>query len=243
MDGRGVSGQAHGAHTLVRGGVGVDASRIDASACENGQMAGSTSPQPNGLDHVVVVGGTPAEWLNMTVTDWSARLVALAKGAAVEGAHWVTLLPHHGEEFTAEERGRYDSLMLQIPSLSKVSASHGERFLWQGFNGPRVIIDPVADGHVRFAATVEGLRNKGISPEAVNEDVLSDAILYPADQEPDLVVVLGPANLIPNSMVWELAYSELVFIDLGWTEFVANHLELAIDDFNRRHRRFGGLDS
>ena len=243
MEGRGVGGGRHGAHTLVRGGVGVDASRLNASACENREMAGSTTPQPNGLDHVVVVGGTPAEWLNMSVTDWSARLVALAKGAAVEGAHWVTLLPHHGNEFTVEERAKYDALMQQIPSLSKVSASHGERFLWQGFNGPRVIIDPVADGHVRFAATVEGLRGKGISPEAVNEDVLSDAILYPADQEPDLVVVLGPANLIPDSMVWELAYSELVFIDLGWTEFVASHLEVAIDDFNRRHRRFGGLDS
>jgi undecaprenyl diphosphate synthase len=44
-------------------------------------------------------------------------------------------------------------------------------------------------------------------------------------------------------MVWELAYSELVFIDLSWWEFDASHLELAIDDFNRRHRRFGGLDS
>ncbi len=206
-------------------------------------MPGSSSPQSNGLDHVVVVGGTPAQWLDMSPADWAARLVALAKGAAVENAHWVTLLPHHGAEFTAEERSEYNVLMSQIPSISKVSASHGDRFLWQGFNGPRVIIDPVADGHMRFAATVEGLRTKGLAPELVDEDVLSDAILFPADQEPDLVVVLGPANLIPDSMVWELAYSELVFIDLGWTEFVASHLELAIDDFNRRHRRFGGLDS
>lgn len=233
----------HGAHTLVRGRVATDASRQGAWACENGEMPGASSPQPNGLDHVVVAGGTPQEWLQMSLADWSTRLVALAKGAAVEGAHWVTLLPHHGEEFSADDRKKYDAMMSQIPSISRVSASHGDRFLWQGFNGPRVIIDPVADGHERFAATVEGLRNKGISPETVNEDVLSDAILYPADQEPDLVVVLGPANVIPDSMVWELAYSELVFIDLGWMDFVASHLELAIDDFNRRHRRFGGLDS
>jgi undecaprenyl diphosphate synthase len=44
-------------------------------------------------------------------------------------------------------------------------------------------------------------------------------------------------------MVWELAYSELVFIDIAWSDLNASHLELAIDDFNRRHRRFGGLDS
>lgn len=206
-------------------------------------MPTPSAAQPTGLDHVVVAGGSPQEWLEMSLTDWSARLVALAKGAAVEGAHWVTLLPHHGEEFSVDDRIKYDAMMSQIPSISRVTASHGDRFLWQGFNGPRVIIDPVADGHARFAATVEGLRSKGIAPEAVNEDLLSDAILYPADQEPDLVVVLGPANLIPQSMVWELAYSELVFIDLGWMDFVASHLELAIDDFNRRHRRFGGLDS
>jgi undecaprenyl diphosphate synthase len=43
--------------------------------------------------------------------------------------------------------------------------------------------------------------------------------------------------------VWELAYSELVFLDIKWADLQSLHLEMAIDDFNRRHRRFGGLDS
>jgi undecaprenyl diphosphate synthase len=67
--------------------------------------------------------------------------------------------------------------------------------------------------------------------------------LAPAAQDADLVLVLGPPDRMPESMVWELAYCEIVFIDLDWSAFTANHLELAIDDFNRRHRRFGGLDS
>ena len=87
------------------------------------------------------------------------------------------------------------------------------------------------------------MRASGIDPDDVDEDSLSHAVLAPADEEPDLVVVLGPADTIPESMVWELAYSELVFIDLEWGKFESSHLELAIDDFNRRHRRFGGLDS
>lgn len=206
-------------------------------------MTNAVDSQQNGLDHVVVSAGTPAEWLEMPSDDWVSRLKALAKGAGVEGAHWVTLLPHHGDDFTDADYERYVAMMSALPHMTTVNALHGSRFVWQMGNGPRIIVDPRSDGHKRFAATVEALRLQGVNPEAVDEMALSDAILFPAVQEPDLVVVMGPANQIPESMVWELAYSELVFIDLSWWEFDASHLELAIDDFNRRHRRFGGLDS
>jgi undecaprenyl diphosphate synthase len=206
-------------------------------------VTGSVDLQQNGLDHVVVAAGTPAEWLQMPQDEWLVRLQALAKGAGVEGAHWVTLLPHHGSEFTSAEFQQYQVMMSALPHMTSVEALHGLRFVWQKNDGPRIIVDPRPDGHVRFAATIEALRVQGADPENVDETVLSDAILFPAALEPDLVVVMGPANQIPDSMVWELAYSELVFIDLSWWEFDASHLELAIDDFNRRHRRFGGLDS
>ena len=206
-------------------------------------MTTSVDLQQNGLDHVVVSAGTPAEWLEMPQDDWMSRLKALAKGAGVEGAHWVTLLPHHGDDFTSPEFEQYSRMMSDLPHMKTVDALHGTRFVWQLGEGPRIIVDPRSDGHSRFASTVEALRLKGIEPDSVNDVLLSDAILFPAVQEPDLVVVMGPANQIPDSMVWELAYSELVFIDLSWWEFDASHLELAIDDFNRRHRRFGGLDS
>jgi hypothetical protein len=179
----------------------------------------------------------------MPQDDWMSRLKALAKGAGVEGAHWVTLLPHHGDEFTSPEFEQYSRMMSDLPHMKTVDALHGTRFVWQMGEGPRIIVDPRPDGHNRFAATVDALRVKGVEPDSVDDVLLSDAILFPAVQEPDLVVVMGPANQIPDSMVWELAYSELVFIDLSWWEFDASHLELAIDDFNRRHRRFGGLDS
>ena len=206
-------------------------------------MTSSADSQQNGLGHVVVSAGTPAEWLEMPPDDWTSRLKALAKGAGVEGAHWVTLLPHHGDEFTASEYERYAHMMSTLPFMTTADALHGTRFVWQMGDSPRIIVDPRSDGHRRFASTVEALRMNGVDPDSVDDVVLSDAILFPAVQEPDLVVVMGPANQIPESMVWELAYSELVFIDLSWWEFDASHLELAIDDFNRRHRRFGGLDS
>ena len=48
---------------------------------------------------------------------------------------------------------------------------------------------------------------------------------------------------LPPSLVWELAYSELVFLNVPWSQFDAEHVEMAVDDFERRERRFGGVDS
>ena len=215
------------------------------TVCDMGEwdMASREKQTQQGLSHVVVAGGTPHEWLAMSNEEWLQRVRAVARAASAEGAHWVTVLPHHGDVFTESELSRYRNIMLAVPGMEIVDVSHGERFVWKKDSRLSVIVDPQVDGHLRFAATVEGLRQRGVLPENLSESSLSVAILEPATDEPDLVVVLGPADRIPDSMVWELAYSELVFLNLEWNKFESSHLELAIDDFNRRHRRFGGLDS
>jgi undecaprenyl diphosphate synthase len=201
-----------------------------------------------GLAHVVVSGGTPQEWVAMTPEQWSVRLATLLEGASVEGVRWITLLPHHGQALTVADRDKLKSDIDQgfkkgLGAMEIVSVGHGERYVTGNATGTSVIIDPSPDGHERFAATVESLRLSGVDPDSIEEETLSQAILAPAVDEPDLVIILGPPDLIPDSMVWELAYSELVFLDLGWDDLTASDLELAIDDFTRRHRRFGGLDS
>jgi undecaprenyl diphosphate synthase len=82
-----------------------------------------------------------------------------------------------------------------------------------------------------------------IDPEdEINEASVAAALYEPADSEPDLVVVLGPPTQLPPSLVWELAYAELVFIDVAWADLTAGHVADAITDFSNRRRRFGGLD-
>jgi hypothetical protein len=198
--------------------------------------------QPGGLDHVVLAGGTPAEWLNMSVEEWRERLADIAKGARAGGAHWVTVLPHHGPEFSADDLQKFHVLMLETKRVAHVSKDSA-RLVSDAKHGLQIIVDPRADGHLRFAHTIEQLRLSGTDPESVDELFLTKSIMAPAQQDVDLVIILGPPNQIPDSMVWELAYSELVFLDMSWSELSDTHLELAIDDFNRRHRRFGGLDS
>jgi undecaprenyl diphosphate synthase len=140
------------------------------------------------------------------------------------------LLPHHGPELSTKAAGKFSEKLLSTSKVVLEDVGHCERFVWHRSAKQSIIVDPSSDGHRRFAAIVESMRANGVDPHAVDEDA-------------DLVLVLGPPDRMPESMVWELAYCEIVFIDLDWSAFTANHLELAIDDFNRRHRRFGGLDS
>jgi undecaprenyl diphosphate synthase len=153
------------------------------------------------------------------------------------------LLPHHGPELSTKAAGKFSEKLLSTSKVVLEDVGHCERFVWHRSAKQSIIVDPSSDGHRRFAAIVESMRANGVDPHAVDEDALTHALLAPATQDADLVLVLGPPDRMPESMVWELAYCEIVFIDLDWSAFTANHLELAIDDFNRRHRRFGGLDS
>lgn len=212
-------------------------------AWKNGRVPLTSETLVPGLDHVVLAGGTPAQWLQMSSPEWVTRLEEVARGAKAGAAHWVTILPHHGNDLTSSERSLFAERMLATGRVEEVVVGAESRFVFRANADLAVIVDPIADGHGRFAAVVEALRLSGFNPDEVSEETLSHALLAPADKETDLVIVLGPPDRLPESMVWELAYSELVFIDIDWSMLTASHLELAIDDFNRRHRRFGGLDS
>lgn len=189
------------------------------------------------LVHVVVCGGTPDEWAAMSASDWQQRFTVISRGVSEVGARWVTVLPHHGDERDTGEVSR----ALQASAGVACLEVHGTvRHVWNGGPDLAVVVDQSPDGHARFAGVVEALRQDGRS---IDEDSLSSALSAPVDVQADLVLILGPPDQLPTSLVWELAYSELVFLDISWTDLQAVHLEMAIDDFNRRHRRFGGLDS
>lgn len=66
------------------------------------------------------------------------------------------------------------------------------------------------------------------------------ACLSTADYpDPDLFIRTGGEKRISNFLIWQLAYAELYFTDVLWPDFDEQHLNLAIDDFSARQRRFG----
>jgi len=56
----------------------------------------------------------------------------------------------------------------------------------------------------------------------------------------DLLIRSSGEQRISNFMLWQLAYSELYFTDTLWTDFDASELDMAIDSYQKRDRRFGG---
>ena len=186
------------------------------------------------LAHVVVAGGVMHDWAAFDQGEWNRRISDLVDALEHEGVRWLTLVPVSAgvEPVGADDLARLDAM---IDKALRHSRSRVE-----------VIVRPETDGRARFARIVDRLRADDVSRgvhSTASEQTLARAVLAPADAEPDLVVVLGPPDTLPTSLVWELAYSEVVFLDIPWSEISSEHLQVAVDDFRRRNRRFGGIDA
>ncbi|MCL2213106.1 MAG: polyprenyl diphosphate synthase [Oscillospiraceae bacterium] len=73
------------------------------------------------------------------------------------------------------------------------------------------------------------------------EDDISTA-LYTADcPDPDMIVRTGGDMRLSNFLLWQGAYAELYFTDTLWPDFTPRHVDKAVKEYYRRHRRYGGL--
>ena len=78
-----------------------------------------------------------------------------------------------------------------------------------------------------------------IDPAAINVSLLSAEVALADQPEPDLFIRSGGDRRISNFLLWQLAYTELVFSDTLWPDFGAADLDRAFEDFASRQRRFG----
>jgi undecaprenyl diphosphate synthase len=78
-----------------------------------------------------------------------------------------------------------------------------------------------------------------LDPSHVDERTLARHLYAPDMPDPDLLVRTSGEFRISNYLLWELAYSELVFTDVLWPDFRREHLFEAIGEFQNRNRRFG----
>jgi len=98
-------------------------------------------------------------------------------------------------------------------------------------------------GRAEIVDAVRSLVASGASGRQIDEKAIR-AHMYHADMpDPDLVVRTSGEYRISNFLLWELAYSELVFSDVLWPDFRRDHLFEAVREFQRRDRRFGGLEA
>ena len=82
---------------------------------------------------------------------------------------------------------------------------------------------------------------KKITINEINEKRISDNLYTQGVPDPDLIIRTGGDYRLSNFLLWQSAYSELIFIKKFWPEFSQDDFLYAIKEFNQRERRFGGL--
>lgn len=78
-------------------------------------------------------------------------------------------------------------------------------------------------------------------PEDITEETISSHLDTADLPDPDLLIRTCGEQRISNFLLWQLAYTEFYFTDVAWPDFNREELEKAIDAYNHRERRFGGL--
>ena len=80
-----------------------------------------------------------------------------------------------------------------------------------------------------------------LRPENITEETISDALDTAGIPDPDLLIRTCGEERLSNFLMWQLSYSEMYFTDTAWPDFTKEELEKAVDAYNHRERRFGGL--
>jgi undecaprenyl diphosphate synthase len=121
-----------------------------------------------------------------------------------------------------------DELREQMEGLEEETA-HNERLnLWIAFD---------YGGRAELVEAARRLVEAGVEPD---EESLRANLYAPELPDPDLLIRTSGELRISNFLLWQLAYSELVFLDVLWPDFGSRELEDALAAYAQRRRRFGG---
>ena len=80
-----------------------------------------------------------------------------------------------------------------------------------------------------------------MTPESVNEDTLNNSLDTAGIPDPDLLIRTCNEQRISNFLLWQLAYTEFYFTPVPWPDFTKEELIKAVEAYNHRDRRYGGL--
>jgi len=89
----------------------------------------------------------------------------------------------------------------------------------------------------RFARHV---RDGKLDPEDMNELLFKSYLESEKLPDPDLLIRTSGEQRLSNFLLWQSAYTEFVFTSILWPDFKKKHLEQAVNEYQRRERRYGG---
>jgi undecaprenyl diphosphate synthase len=124
-----------------------------------------------------------------------------------------------------------DALQARMAAMEAETAANERIDLWVAFD---------YGGRAELVDAARRLIEAGTRPEDVDEEAFAAALADPDLLEPDLLIRTSGEQRISNFLLWQLAYSELVFVDRLWPDFDEDDLHEALREYARRRRRFGG---
>ena len=104
-----------------------------------------------------------------------------------------------------------------------LALNYGAR--WEITQAVRSLVDAAAAGRLQA--------------DAVDEDLITRHLSTADIPDPDLLIRTSGEQRISNFLLWQLAYTEIVFLDVAWPDFDEQHFCEALAEFARRERRFG----
>ena len=102
------------------------------------------------------------------------------------------------------------------------------------YGGRREILDAVKELYRRT-------EKEGGDIDSIREEDIERYLSTAGSPDPDMIIRTGGELRLSNFMLWQCAYSELIFRDVYWPDFDKKELESCIAEFEQRHRRYGGL--
>jgi undecaprenyl diphosphate synthase len=95
-------------------------------------------------------------------------------------------------------------------------------------------------GRAELVEAARRIVESGVEAAEIDENVFAANLYAPELPDPDLLIRTSGELRISNFLLWQLAYSELVFVDRLWPDFGPRDLREALGAYARRRRRFGG---
>lgn len=96
-------------------------------------------------------------------------------------------------------------------------------------------------GRDEIVHAVKNIVKSGAEAEDITEQMISENLYTAGQPDPDFIIRPSGEYRLSNYLIWQSAYAEYWFSDILWPDFKPKDLERAIDDYNRRNRRFGGV--
>jgi undecaprenyl diphosphate synthase len=129
-------------------------------------------------------------------------------------------------------RDRAPDGVRRIMERLETETSTGERMeLWVAFD---------YGGRAEIVSAARRLLEEGVDPRDVDENAIASRLYAPGMPEPDILIRTSGEVRMSNFLLWQVAYSELVFVDTLWPDFGERDLRAALDEYTSRRRRFGG---